>query len=57
MNIRPFTSGRRPLLVGFGGLLLLMSAAGADALIEMREVRRQDKEVRDAYQQRTQSLE
>ncbi len=49
--------GRRLLLAGFGGLLLLMLAGGLDSLIRLREVNRSEAEVREIYLHRAQSLE
>jgi signal transduction histidine kinase len=57
MPIRPFAGGRRLLLAGFGGLLVLMLAAGVDALLVLHKVRASDAQVRDLYSARTQSLE
>ena len=37
------------MLAGFGGLLLLMLVAGADALLVLRNVRTSDAQVRDRY--------
>jgi len=53
----PFRGGRRLLLAGFGGLLLLMLLAGADALLVLRQVRASNTQVRDAYVRRGRSLE
>jgi hypothetical protein len=53
----PFRGGRRLLLAGFGGLLLLMLLAGADALLVLRQVRASSTQVRDAYVRRGRSLE
>jgi signal transduction histidine kinase len=52
-----FPGGRRLLLAGFGGLLLLMLLAGADALLVLRQVRASNTQVRDAYLRRARSLE
>lgn len=49
--------GRRVLLAGFGGLLALMLVAGIDSLITLRQVNRNEAEVRKAYLYRTQSLD
>lgn len=54
---RPFKSGRRLLLAGFGGLLLLMLVAGGDAVLVLRKVRSSDAQVRDAYLQRSRALD
>jgi hypothetical protein len=53
----PFAGGRRLLFAGFGGLLVLMLAAGVDALLVLSKVRASDAQVRDLYSARTQSLE
>ena len=52
-----FAGGRRLLLAGFGALLILMLAAGVDALLVLRKVRASDAQVRDAYFTRSRSLE
>ncbi len=52
-----FSGGRRLLLAGFGALLILMLAAGVDALLVLRKVRASDAQVRDAYFTRSRSLE
>ncbi len=52
-----FPGGRRLLLAGFGALLILMLAAGVDALLVLRKVRASDAQVRDAYFTRSRSLE
>jgi signal transduction histidine kinase len=58
MSQGPFLpGGRRLLLAGFGGLLLLMLLAGADALLVLRQVRASNTQVRDAYLRRSRSLE
>src|SRR5258706_408790 len=49
--------GRRLLLAGFGGLLLLMVVAGADALIVLRQVRTSDAQVLDVYLRRNRALD
>ena len=41
--------GRRLLLAGFGGLLLLMLVAGVDAIMVLREVRSSDAQERNLY--------
>jgi signal transduction histidine kinase len=53
----PLPGGRRFLLAGFGGLLLLMLLAGADALLVLRQVRTSNIQVREAYLRRDHSLE
>src|SRR6202521_2192251 len=57
MSKGPFPGGRPLLLAGFGGLLLLMLLAGADALLVLRQVRASSTQVRDAYVRRNRSLE
>ena len=57
MSKGPFPGGRRLLLAGFGGLLLLLLLAGADALLVLRQVRASNTQVRDAYLRRARSLE
>jgi signal transduction histidine kinase len=54
---RPFKDGRRLLLAGFGGLLLLMLVAGGDALLVLSKVRRSDAQVRDVYLRRSRALD
>ncbi len=49
MRIEPIAGGRRLLLAGFGGLLVLMLVAGGDALLVLRQVRASDTRVRDVY--------
>jgi signal transduction histidine kinase len=49
--------GRRMLLIGFGGLLVLMMVAGADALLVLRQVRASDAKVRDVYVRRSRALD
>src|SRR5882724_8364550 len=49
--------GRRLLLAGFGGLLLLMLAGGIDSLIRLHDVNRQEAGLREVYLQRALSLE
>ena len=53
----PQASGRRLLLAGFGGLLLLMIVGGADALWVLRQVRSKDAQERDLYLRRAKALE
>jgi len=53
----PVAGGRRLLLAGFGGLLILMLVAGADALLVLRKVRTSDAQVRNIYLHRTQALD
>src|SRR5579863_1248875 len=49
--------GRRLLLAGFGGLLVLMLAGGVDSLIRLHQVNRQEAGLREVYLQRALSLE
>jgi signal transduction histidine kinase len=49
--------GRRLLLAGFGGLLLLMLVAGVDALMVLRQVRSRDAQERDLYLRRANALD
>jgi len=49
--------GRRLLLAGFGGLVLLILIAGADALLVLRDVRSSDAQVRDLYVRRSRALD
>jgi signal transduction histidine kinase len=55
MNLQ--VSGRRLLLAGFGGLLLLMLIAGIDAVGVLRDVRAKDTQERDLYLQRATALD
>jgi signal transduction histidine kinase len=57
MNIEPSAGGRRLLLAGFGGLLVLMLVAGGDALLVLRQVRASDTQVRDVYVRRSRALD
>jgi signal transduction histidine kinase len=57
MNIEPIAGGRRLLLAGFGGLLVLMMVAGGDALLVLRQVRASDTQVRDVYVRRSRALD
>jgi signal transduction histidine kinase len=57
MRIEPIKGGRRLLLAGFGGLLVLMMVAGADALLVLRQVRASDAQVRDVYVRRSRALD
>jgi signal transduction histidine kinase len=50
-------AGRRLLLAGFGGLLLLMLIAGIDALLVLREVRSSGIQERDLYLRRATALD
>jgi len=50
-------AGRRLLLAGFGGLLMLLLVAGGDALLVLRNVRTSDAQVRDTYLRRTHALD
>ncbi len=49
--------GRRLLLAGFGGLLLLMMVAGVDALMVLHRVRSSDAQERDTYLRRANALD
>jgi CHASE3 domain sensor protein len=49
--------GRRLLLAGFGGLLVLMLVAGIDSLITLRQVNVNAAAVRNGYLHRSQSLD
>lgn len=44
-----FRSSRIALVIGFGGLLLIMAAAGIDALRVLRQFRHSDEEIRRRY--------
>ena len=57
MHIEPIAGGRRLLLAGFGGLLVLMMVAGGDALLVLRQVRASDAQVRDVYVRRSRALD
>jgi len=57
MHIEPIAGGRRLLLAGFGGLLVLMLVAGGDALLVLRQVRANDAQVRDVYVRRSRALD
>src|SRR5581483_10021280 len=57
MSPRPFTGGRSLLYAGFGGLLILMLAAGIDALLVLRSVRTSDAKIRDVYFRRSRALD
>jgi hypothetical protein len=57
MLLPSFRDGRRLLLAGFGGLLLLLLVAGADALLVLRQVRTSDAQVRDVYLRRNRALD
>lgn len=57
MHIEPIKGGRRFLLAGFGGLLVLMMVAGGDALLVLRQVRASDAQVRDVYVRRSRALD
>jgi len=45
------------LFAGFGGLLVLMLAAGVDALLVLHQVRASDAQVRDVYFRRSRALD
>ena len=55
--VRVRAGGRRLLLAGFGGLLLLMLVAGVDALMVLRQVRTKDAEERNLYLRRATALD
>ncbi len=57
MGNEPIAGGRRMLLIGFGGLLLLMMVSGSDALLVLRQVRASDAQVRNVYVRRSRALE
>src|ERR1700722_15436532 len=57
MQIDTIAGGRRLVLAGFGGLLVLMMVAGADALLVLRQVRASDTQVRDVYVRRSRALD
>jgi signal transduction histidine kinase len=56
-SVRTRSAGRRLLLAGFGGLLLLMMVAGVDALMVLRDVRTRDAQERDLYLRRATALD
>jgi signal transduction histidine kinase len=49
--------GRRLLLAGFGGLLVLMLAGGIDSLIQLGQVNRTDADLRESFLHRALALE
>ena len=57
MIARPVAGGRGLLYAGFGGLLILMLAAGVDALLVLRSVRTSDAQIRDVYFKRSRALD
>src|SRR5690349_243312 len=57
MTSRRFAGGRGLLYLGFGGLLVLMLAAGIDALLVLRSVRHSDASIRDVYFRRSRALD
>src|SRR5271155_2430693 len=57
MIVEPIAGGRRLLLAGFGGLLVLMMVAGADALLVLRQGRSSDAQGRDLYVRRSRALD
>jgi signal transduction histidine kinase len=57
MPIEPIAGGRRLLLAGFGGLLVLMIVAGGDPLLVLHQVRESDMQVRDLYVRRSRALD
>ena len=54
---RSVAEGRGLLYVGFGGLLVLMLAAGIDALFVLHSVRTSDAQIRDLYFRRSRALD
>ncbi len=54
---RPFKTGRRLLLAGFGGLLLLMLVSGGDALLVLQGLAPSDAQLRDVYLKRSRALD
>jgi signal transduction histidine kinase len=54
---RPLTRGRRLLLFGFGGLLVLILLAGADALVVLGKVRTSDAQARNVDFRRSRALD
>ena len=57
MRSTSLAHGRRLLLAGFGGLLLLMVAGAADSIFRIHNVNVHTGEIRDAYLRRIQLLE
>jgi signal transduction histidine kinase len=57
MHAPSVRGGRGVLLAGFGGLLILMLVAGADALLVLRQVRTSGAQVRDSYLRRARALD
>ena len=57
MTSRRFLGHRGLLYAGFGGLLVLMLAAGIDALLVLRSVRHSDARIRDVYFRRSRALD
>jgi len=53
---RPFRNARFALTVGFGSLLLVMALTGGDALLVLREVRREDDGIRRQFLFRNHTL-
>ncbi len=49
--------GRRLLLAGFGGLILLMLVAGIDAVVILHQIRTSDTEERNLYLRRATALD
>ena len=56
MTMGPLRGGRKLLLAGFGGLLVLMLLAGGDAVLVLRQVRASDAQIRDSYLRRSSAL-
>jgi signal transduction histidine kinase len=57
LSVRGKAVGRRLLLAGFGGLLLLMLVAGADALVVLRQVRTSESGEKNLYLRRAAALD
>lgn len=55
-NDRPFWNARFALTVGFGSLLLIMALTGGDALLVLRQVRREDDGIRRQFLFRNHTL-
>jgi len=53
---RPFRNARFALTVGFGSLLLVMALTGGDALLVLRQVRREDDAIRRQFLFRNHTL-
>src|ERR1700683_4281730 len=53
---RPFRNARFALTIGFGSLLLIMALTGGDALLVLRQVRREDDAIRRQFLFRNHTL-